>query len=373
MKINISYLLLLTAVILLFSSCLTKKSEVKIKKIESGAGYRLTGADSPLIFYHGRIDRRNPEEPIFDWAASGFSVRFTGTSIGMILSDSGNNDFSVFIDGKLNHRMAAEAGEHRILLAGNLQPGEHQLDFFKSTESDQGITTIKGLLLEPGSDLLPLEKPDFRIQVFGDSVSSGYGTAAPHLDTGWHREHADACQTWPFFTARAFDAELTLTAASGRGILRNYGEPGPQSKVSFSSLAWRVLIDDSTFPVPETEPVPDLVIICLGHNDMSPGYTLSRDEFRRGYLDFLGGVRRHWPGVTILCGSVRQEPLSGWLREILDEKTTAGDKALYWYAFSRPGLGEFGCDYHPNARAQKRFAREILPLITRVTGWEPVH
>jgi lysophospholipase L1-like esterase len=339
---------------------------------EPGADCVLIEADSTLILFHGRIDRRNPKEPVFDWAASGFSVRFTGASIGLVLRDSGENDFSIFIDGRLDHRLAGEAGERHVLLAANLPPGSHRLDFYKATESDQGITILKGLLLESGSELLPLEKPHFRIQVFGDSACSGYGAAAPVPDDEWHREHADACRTWAFFIARAFGAELTLTAASGRGVLRNYGEPGHRSKVAFPELAWRVLLDDDALLVPETEPAPDLVIVCLGHNDLSPGYTLSRDEFRRGYLDFLSEIRRRWPGVPILCGSFMRELLSDWLREIVEEKTAAGERSFYWYAFSRLGAREFGCDHHANAQAHERRAREILPLVIKATGRRPV-
>lgn len=352
---------------LVFSAC-----AVDVGTDEPGDEYALVEVDSPLIFYHGRTDMRDPKAPKFDWAASGFSVRFTGASIGAIIDDSGENDFSVFVDGEMYRRISASAGEQRIYLARGLQRGEHRLDFYKSTESDQGVTALKGLLLAPDSDLLPPEASGFRIQVFGDSVSAGYGTAADAYVEGWHREHADACQAWPFFAARALDAELTLTAASGRGILRNYGEPGPLSKVPFTALAWRVLLDDGEWLAPDTDPAPDVVIVCLGHNDMSPGYTLGEDTFREGYMVFLEGIRSRWPDTPILCGSLEQEPLSGWLAKIVDEKREEGDAGLHWYAFSRSPWDECGDDYHPNARAQARFAEEILPMITEVTGREPV-
>lgn len=74
----------------------------------------------------------------------------------MIFTDSGENDFSVFVDGKLYQRISAKEGEQHVMLAERLQAGEHQLDLYKSTESDQGTTTLKGLLLEPRSELLPL-------------------------------------------------------------------------------------------------------------------------------------------------------------------------------------------------------------------------
>lgn len=68
---------------------------------------------------------------------------------------------------------------------------------------------------------------------------------------------------------------------------------------------------------------------------------------------------------------MKQAPLSGWLAEIVDEKRDEGDTGLYWYAFSPPPWDEYGDDYHPNAKAQERFAEEIIPLITEVTGREP--
>lgn len=329
-------------------------------------------SDAPAILYHGRIDHRDAQAPVFDWPASGFSVRFTGASIGAVLRDSGENDFSVFIDGAFFRRLTGETGEQRLLLADRLPPGAHTLEFYKSTEADQGTTTIKGLLLEPDAVLLPGAAPDFRIQVFGDSASSGYGAASGVPVEAWIREHADACRTWAFYAARALNADLTLTAASGRGLLRNYGERGPRSRVAFTELAWRVLLDDEEFLVRQNEPAPDVVIVCLGHNDMSPGYALNREQFREGYLAFLEEIHGRWPAVPVLCGSFRQERLSQWLEEIVDEKNAGGEKGFYWYEFTPLRPDEFGDDHHANARAHRRRAQEILPVIVRATGRKPM-
>jgi hypothetical protein len=94
------YICVLTVGVLLSVMAVFSCTHQYARLCEPGAGYRLIGVDSPLILYHGRIDRRNPKESVFDWAASGFSVRFTGASIGLVLSDSGQNDFSVFVDGR---------------------------------------------------------------------------------------------------------------------------------------------------------------------------------------------------------------------------------------------------------------------------------
>jgi hypothetical protein len=75
-----------------------------------------------------------------------------------------------------------------------------------------------------------------------------------------------------------------------------------------------------------------------------------------------------WPAVPVLCGSFRKEPLSDWLREIVEEKNAGGENGYYWYAFSPLQPDEYGDDHHANAKAHLRRAQEILPVITRATG-----
>jgi lysophospholipase L1-like esterase len=352
---------------LLFSAALAASCACRTEPGNgSGPELRTVGAGSPLIRYHGRIDRRDPDAPAFDWPASGFTLRFTGTAVGMVIEDTGDNDFTVWIDGKKYPRITAVKGENRVVVAGKLKPGEHQLEFAKSTEAYQGITRIRGILLSPDGELLPVPEKKLRIQVFGDSISAGYGTAAPALDTGWHRAHADACLAWPYLVARTLDAELTVTAASGKGFVRNWGEPGPRSAENLPDTAWRVLYNDPEYLVDPNEPAPDLIIICLGHNDTSPGYELSEGEFGAAWLDFLARVHTRWPGVPVLAGALDWQPLPGRIDALVARQTAGGDTLLTGYSLRGPGTGEFGCDWHPNARGQKRLADSLLPEIKKL-------
>lgn len=329
----------------------------------------LVGADSPLIRYVGRTDRRDPAAPAFDWPASGLVFRFDGTVAGLVFEDSGDNDFSVFVDGKRTLRISARKGENRVVLADGLKPGIHTVEFIKSTEAYQGVTRIRGILLPPGVELLPVDARPLRIHVFGDSISAGYGTAATALDSGWHRNHADATRAWPFFLSRTTGAEITVTALSGRGIMRNWAEPGPRSEEPLPAAAWRILYSEPDRQVDTaTEPAPDLVILCLGHNDMSPGYELTEEEFIASWNTFVDEIRGRWPGAPILCGSMVQQPLNGWLERYCRDKSSAGGAPVEFFVFSPIRADEFGCDSHPVEMAQKRFAADIAPAVSRLAG-----
>src|SRR6187402_2843217 len=48
----------------------------------------------------GRFDQSEPAAPVFAWPGTAIALRFTGTAIGVTLSDSGDNVFEVVLDGK---------------------------------------------------------------------------------------------------------------------------------------------------------------------------------------------------------------------------------------------------------------------------------
>src|SRR5438876_4759678 len=79
------------------------------------------------------------------------------------------------------------------------------------------ISTVEGAV---AALLDPPRARRRQIEVFGASVSCGYGDlgAAPCSFTYATESHYD---TYAAVAARALDADLTVTAISGRGVIRN--------------------------------------------------------------------------------------------------------------------------------------------------------
>jgi lysophospholipase L1-like esterase len=104
--------------------------------------------------------------------------------------------------------------------------------------------------------------------------------------------------------------------------------------------------------------VPDIVVIYLGSNDFSTRPNPDKEVFISEYLKLLNKVRGYYSGARIFCiEGQQQEPFSEYLKIILNK---FGDKKTSTILFSPVDKLQLGCDWHPNADAQKKMAEELL-------------
>ncbi|MCL4280325.1 MAG: hypothetical protein KJZ60_11720, partial [Ignavibacteriaceae bacterium] len=82
-------------------------------------------ADDPNIEYIGRFDFSNPKSVRFDWPGVQIKTRFEGTSCSIKLKD-GNNDYNIFIDGRL-YKIIRTTSDTIYVLANGLTDKTHTL------------------------------------------------------------------------------------------------------------------------------------------------------------------------------------------------------------------------------------------------------
>jgi len=92
----------------------------------------------------------------FDWPGVQIRARFEGTSCSLRLKD-GNNDYDIFIDGKLK-RVIRTNSDTIYVLATELENRIHSLLISKRTESKFGTAIFEGLILDGGKSLVELTK-----------------------------------------------------------------------------------------------------------------------------------------------------------------------------------------------------------------------
>lgn len=137
--------------------------------------------------------------------------------------DSGDTDvfYTGYVDGeRCETRYHIDVdGEHKIVLATDLEKGEHSFRIVRQTEWNYGdiyVTevTLKGSLIDPPS------KKDITIEFIGDSLTTGFGnlenTVAEQVWGGEPIYH-DATQAYPYMTAEALNADLSVVAIQGIG------------------------------------------------------------------------------------------------------------------------------------------------------------
>ena len=122
--------------------------------------------------------------------------------------------------------------------------------------------------------------------------------------------------------------------------------------------------------------VPDAVIINLGANDS----TYCRDQpdlhaaFAEEYRRLLQTVRRHNPGVPIICalGPLTDyiEYLFKEIEKLVAQLKSAGDELLFSFSFAPVSEEEgIGGGHHPSMATQIRMSRELIPALQNILGW----
>lgn len=324
------------------------------------------------VDYVGRVLKADDGSVSFDWVGVYFRFRFTGDRCSMKVSDTRSSYFMVFVDGEFSHEINTRGGENEIELASGLRNGVHSVMVYKRTEAGEGKTTVKSFSLAGGANLLSwIDAPRRRIEFIGNSITCGFGVETTDPDETYTPETENSYRSYASLTARAFNADCMLTAHSGQGVVRNYGDPKP---ISDYTMLQRFT---SVFDM-EPEPLwdfkkwqPDAVVINLGTNDFSTQPHPSEKDFMDGYTKLISLARKAYGDIPIFCLS---SPMSGETQRKCVEEVVAQAKSgnLYFVPMYNHAL-RYPDDYgagHPNYKGQKKLAMLLIPYMSSVMGWE---
>jgi lysophospholipase L1-like esterase len=326
-------------------------------------------ADHPDIRYSGRFDASDPKRPSCDWPGCSIQARFSGSSITVKLS-GGDNDFNVFIDGQWKSKLTIDKAKTSYVAATGLAAGAHTLLLTKRTEGFQGVTAFSGLQLEDGQALSALPpRPGKRIQFIGDSFTVGYGDEANTLVCADRRPFDNNYVAYGPVTARAVDAEYSVQAVSGLGLVHNYGD-----QVAISAQPMPPLYDQTLFG--QAEPkwdmskwVPDLIIVALGTNDFSTAVKPSEQQYTSAYKAFLAKLRGWHPEARILCVTYSVDDFQkAYVDSVVNRAVKAGDTRIHRVHMPALATADLGCDYHPNVSGHQKYADVLIPAVRQYLG-----
>src|SRR5450631_1000760 len=203
--------------------------------LSSGSGDAATDARSdgsaaqPGSSLSGRFNLTDKSGPSFGWSDSAIFARFGGTGATLRM-DGSPNQFQVVIDGTaLPSALKVVSGTTQYQVATGLSAGTHELIVWKRTEGNQGDNRFLGLDVVGGQLLTASPAPDRRIEVYGDSITAGYGLDGQNC-SGYQQDKQNSYLTYAAVAARALSAELHAVAWSGIGMYRNYNEAGPSTE-----------------------------------------------------------------------------------------------------------------------------------------------
>ena len=273
-------------------------------------GKRFIKADSDCFQYMGRIDFDDPKRPVLIFPASTVETVFTGTSVGMIIKNIDMQEhcyFGAIIDGVQQAVTLKNSGEDELyVLAEGLEDKEHTLVLFKRMAAAY-YAEFAGIVVDEGASLRnPERKYDYKLEVYGDSVSAGEVTEAlfyeGQCDPPHHSQYDNSHFGYPAILSRKLNAELHNIAQGGIALLDGTGYFCSDNLTGMLSCYDK--LEYSPYkPTKQwdfTKYTPDCVIIAIGQNDSAPDpEAIKRPDYRRmwkdKYIEMLSVLMEKYP------------------------------------------------------------------------------
>ena len=264
------------------------------------------------------------------WTASGIELNVKATEIWVKI----RSDYDVFepwvdviVDGVLSQRLMVNKGEQEICLFRNMERDKvRNVKLLRDTPAfpTDEKTLLQLLEVETDGEFLPLETPKLRLEVIGDSITSGEGGSG-----------AGEEMTWNSFCFNAVDNYAYMAAK----------ELGAMEKWDFQKFQ------------------PDVIVVNLGTNDSSG--TKNMDRIGKAVEDFLRKLRVCNPESYILwCyGMLGDEILPTLEKAVGNYKRKTGDERVEFVKLPDTLEGEFGSRQHPGHRSHERTAKILVEKI----------
>ncbi len=346
------------------------------------AGGATGQVHAPLFV--GRFDTTDPAGPKASWPGARVLTRFDGTAVSVKLREHAETwmegapsywDIRIDKGAWRSIAMIADERPHDFELASGLPPGTHDVEIYKRSETQTGITQFLGFDFHGGTSLPPPPRQTRKIEVLGDSFATGFGVEnidSPDTDCpgpDWAGRWENFRKSWGAILGETFDAEVHGIVYSGKGLLHNVwptdndplrdyyprADPNPeiaQNAPMFDLESW----------------IPDVIVMTQGScDDGGPA-------FRAAYRDFvINTLRARGPNTHIFMGIVSaasRDAVMEVANSIIAERAAAGDHKMYAF-LAKPFTGEemTACNGHGTPAWHKRVADEIAPLIRTNVGW----
>lgn len=355
------YALVLVSFCLLFEDANTQTTKKRYYK-----------GNDKNVSYVGRTEIQSDGSVTFDWTGTYLRTRLSGGELSIKISDTGINYYNVFVDSLL-HKVVKVSGKDTLInFVSDIDKGIHCILIQKRTEGEWGKTSIHQFVLPDGGELAKeTNHPSKHIEFIGNSLTCGYGVEGKDRNEPYKAETENCDLSYATIIARYFNADYTLIAHSGRGVVRNYGDSVRVSAVTMKDRMLNRFDMDLDKKWDFKTCKPDMVVINLGSNDFSTGLYPLEDEFIHAYMLLINRLRTNYGDVPILCISpaIAQRQIVQYMERM---RKDLNDKKVYLAVLSE-GLcdpaTDLGAAWHPNYKGQTKMAMTLIPYISTITGW----
>ena len=326
-------------------------------------------ANNPNIQYFGRWDLSDSLHAKHSWPGVYICAEFTGTSISIRIIDK-TNYYNVYIDGEFYKVFHGDKdGEADYTLAENLENTNHSFRLSKRNIVFGEIDVFSGFILDDEAELLPPPaEPKLKIEFAGDSFTAAESNETTEQQLEWTERYpvTNIDKGFAPLIAKHYNAQYHTTCRSGIGMVCDWQG---NFDVSLPKFFDRTLMEAEQPKWDFKKWIPDLVVVCLGLNDMSglkdsTGNIPEENSliYRSTYHEFISSLRKVYPGVKILAVAAFPDWIRNNVKRVVDEEQQNGHKDIYYAAFDYFESGYVG-NGHPTVETHKKMADQIIAEI----------
>lgn len=347
-------------------------------------------SDKGCVNWYGRTYADKEDGSMgFDYTCSGFEVTFFGTSLTARMKSSkttvvSGTDYSwvnVYLDGAMVETSVLEISSEQYAdfeLAADLDEGRHTVKVLKRTEAQFSTLSLSALSTD-GHFETPPAKSGKKIEVYGDSITCGYGSVSAVGASGFKTATEDGTRTYAAMAANWLGAQCSVIGYSGWRLANYWPDAGLTVPDVYDRVYSPLRGVDAAWNM--SDYVPDVVIVNLGTNDYAQcaasaqtNYAFGNEQgeiFQNAYRDFIAKLQKSYPKAQIiLCNGAMLTDTVPWEKEIVKELNAAGNTSVHYVQLYQTAIGkDNGTDGHPHWTAHYESAGLLYAKIKSITGW----
>lgn len=326
-----------------------------------------------LYNYFGRT--RQGDDGVAELIGSASSVRFraSGDTLKLDLEVTGNDHGYALVtrNDKLSWKYRLSGGKRTsIAIPLTQDPGWNEIGVYKLTEA------VHGGLLFHGARASGLSRssydPELAIEFIGNSMTCGYGVDQDQVacGEGVSFDQHNPYEAFAAKAARTMGAAYNLSAVSGAGVYRNYGETDVLTIPERYGDLYLGEPGQGTWPPENWD--PDIVSICLGTNDVGAVRNGARAEFDRdafvgSYIEFVNSLRVIYPeaAFVLVDSPMLNANDDQLLKESLNQVRDHFSDELIIGVLNFKDIGISGCEGHPGIQDHDQMARQLRSFLIR--------
>jgi lysophospholipase L1-like esterase len=318
-----------------------------------------------------------------------FTVDACGVEVQVMADSTGLGDansqarIAVWCNGKQVVDDMLNAMVKTYTVFASKTPVQADIKVMKVSESENssyGISQITVYGDNANYGVKPAPENKTLIEFVGDSITNGYGIDGKLGDT-FKTATEDASKSYAYKTAQLLNADYSIVAMSGWGIISGYSGDGKKNTAGvlppyYGTLGYSF---GGVLPIGgkpqdkawdfKTAREPNIGVVNLGTNDASytKGDPAKIAEYTSAYVDFLKTLRADNPDAKIVCtlGIMGQDLYPAIQQAVSDYTKATGDSKVTTFEFDVQDQAKDGVvvDYHPTAATVSKAAAKLADYL----------